>query len=565
MASRHGVTYPPGLTCYPSARSVHPPAPSPETQSEQTDRFRNRKVEVFLHENGGSTVSQREVRADDLAHLWELERIRKVVRGIGGKPEFLITTLPNPAAPIYARRFDVLLSAMRRAADREDYIFATHDFPWESETSRASASEGKSSVGWMLFDSTEKESLFVLVVPEMAASGVDETALRTALAVADSFQSAAEKPLNILGPTFSGSASSMRAALATWGQRRGCTHAKPCYFTISSGTASNKGVRVTLGNAEDQSKEGIKIKFSAEAVFDEDLQDKLESVILPSLGIQRKETVILQESSRYGSSYSPGLSDSTGFKTIPFPMNISSLRTAYEQASQGARSHEPSMLDQVFRTDVRLSLSLGESLENSDAIWTASPLLTPATGELLIRRIIGSDISTQRVKAVGIVATNVNDKIFLAEQIHRYAPDVRLFTMEADELITHPSLHTALSGMVIVSSHSMVETGDRGSVPIRFASSEAHGVFKATRELLSGRGKGGKKKKIYVTAVGRDQLVLLDVRGLAGPAENVELEPLGNLRISEAWWSIGILLILAIAYGTVQTGRKGNRLDRADR
>ncbi len=23
MASRHGVTYPPGLTCYPSARSVH--------------------------------------------------------------------------------------------------------------------------------------------------------------------------------------------------------------------------------------------------------------------------------------------------------------------------------------------------------------------------------------------------------------------------------------------------------------------------------------------------------------------------------------------------------------
>ncbi len=46
MASRHGVTYPPGLTCYPSARSVHDSTAAPNCQVlEQVWRASPRTIE----------------------------------------------------------------------------------------------------------------------------------------------------------------------------------------------------------------------------------------------------------------------------------------------------------------------------------------------------------------------------------------------------------------------------------------------------------------------------------------------------------------------------------------
>ncbi len=62
MASRHGVTYPPGLTCYPSARSVHICTLVETVQSGKTTtvlpvqdfdvRF---GLTVYLDENGDGT------------------------------------------------------------------------------------------------------------------------------------------------------------------------------------------------------------------------------------------------------------------------------------------------------------------------------------------------------------------------------------------------------------------------------------------------------------------------------------------------------------------------------
>ncbi len=70
MASRHGVTYPPGLTCYPSARSVQKAAVV-ERDGETfvfvtEDETAHRIVVQLGYENGASVEVRSGINSGDL-------------------------------------------------------------------------------------------------------------------------------------------------------------------------------------------------------------------------------------------------------------------------------------------------------------------------------------------------------------------------------------------------------------------------------------------------------------------------------------------------------------------
>jgi hypothetical protein len=81
---------------------------------------------------------------------------------------------------------------------------------------------------------------------------------------------------------------------------------------------------------------------------------------------------------------------------------------------------------------------------------------------------------------LGIQATDVLDKLFLARELHRRLPHLKFYTFESNALYLQPDYQDAMRGMLVFSSYSL--TGDvTGSTTVDlFPSDAASGVYNAT-------------------------------------------------------------------------------------
>src|SRR5690606_35640573 len=98
----------------------------------------------------------------------------------------------------------------------------------------------------------------------------------------------------------------------------------------------------------------------------------------------------------------------------------------------------------------------------------------------------------ERITAVGILATDDRDVLFLAREVKRAAPDVQLFLFGTHNLYLHPDFVPYLRGAIAASSYALAlanqpEIPGTGAALHRqpFPSASAEGVFYATRALLS--------------------------------------------------------------------------------
>jgi len=412
--------------------------------------------------------------------------------------DVLIVALPDPIDSFLDWAFDADLEAMRRALERARFVTDRFWLPWYEDRriqrDRRPSLLRRSHPGVLLVRSSDpasKRLCLVYVVGEVSTGGVHKAALeaaldeRRALLTSAPFQHSkvARDTIRFVGPFFTGSALSTRMTLDHWRQRSGDSASFALFVSGSASGAANLGAFDTTRN----------MSFHATVNADPTINQAMRGAIVNALGISAEHIAILRESSTQYGQQSSGTASRTsttrnakGMLFVPFPMSISSLRAEY------AKHPVPEDASEEIAGGKRSRIPLALDLSNQQM---ESPVpvaqLTPATLELMLDGIVHT-LEEHEIRAIGIVGTDVRDKIFLADELHKRLPDARLFTFGSNQLYLRGEYNRSLRGMLVFSTYPLVLENQWWSATrttrrrLAFASDDAEGVYNATlRQLVS--------------------------------------------------------------------------------
>lgn len=451
-----------------------------------------------------------------------LNEVVLAARTAGYDLRFLVALVPAPPDPRLDQALDAIQEGFadakydQNAPHRpgpptpDDYLI---DRMWLPTTGAEAApwTTSPQSPGIMLFRGTYPNSLeVVLLVPESLKRGIQKDAFLEALDLANGLHGASvEDRVSILGPSFSGSAESLRLALLRWQESRG----GPLKFQVASGSATAQGVGEVFAAMDD-------VPFCRTVLPDEALKDAAFTFLRDEMGWDLRKVALLTEADTAYGQGSIALRKGPrrkkdkkedkkerekedekekkrwsriygGLVLVPFPSHISDVRNAVEteeEKSQKAAALENPL--QTNRPGLDLSLTGGE--QDPDLVPTFSTLTTQSN-DLMLSNLLGT-ISREGIRYVGILATDVKDKIFLAEEVRDFAPDVVLFTFDNNLLYAHPQYTQTMDGMLVFSSSPLFTQGAPGlpgsaesywTSQRRQRSSEfQEGIVKAVKHLL---------------------------------------------------------------------------------
>jgi hypothetical protein len=364
----------------------------------------------------------------------------------------------------------------------------------------------------------------VYIVGEVPTGGVHKDALDQALADRDDIvrRAAAPDTLRIVGPSFSGSARSLQVALERWRARDDSTPVQ-----IVTGSATSEDAGAVLRRVSGTS-------FAATVHSDPGLTAALVWRALCPLRLGDDQVAVLRES---GTTYGREVVDRDNpretlycnngrrmhpsrFLVIPFPMNISSLRGEIDQQPRpGAAGETPQS---------RTRLTLRDPERAGDKPAPTSQLTAP-TLEVMLDEIERA-VTGHRIRAVGILASDVRDKLFLATELHRRVRDAQLFTFEGNALFLVPENNAALRGMLVVSTYPLTlqsqwwVPGRLSGMRLSFPNDGAVGIHNAVLMQLGhdslavdygfpfiDRGRAPQRPPVWISAVGRNAFVPVTV------------------------------------------------------
>jgi len=490
-------------------------------------------------------------KGEDAKKAWTTEDERKRYT-----IEFLIATLPEPLAPPLRYKFDSYLDAIQRAAEAAGYIMDRFDLPWPdpnkedsqnfklgqeidlrweqangaeasdfaSITPNTKQAKFLSEPGILLFRRVQnpvkdRRLLMVFVVGETPTWGVRKEALNNALdwiawlsdlwneqKVPPRFpRRADEGPLHIriVGPSFSGSAQSIDLALADWLSSHPTSPEPQIRIISGTATAIDETLRKKWAND--------RWAFNATAIPNSQRDQLITSYLIRQLGAADHEIAVLSESSTvFGASVSSAASSSLHLK---FPLHISNLRSV-------SRGMSGLSMPQVELGHRNLPFSEEQS-ENGGYIVPMFSARGTSYDELVLNNLI-STIHRERIGFVQIAAaTDVEDLIFLAQQIRIYCPDTVLVTSTADIRFLHSDVNPDLRGMLVFTTYPLFHANQSWTYPFRgeemrlqVPSDNAEGVYNAFLALLGMRERMqeygspftrvSRQPPLWVTIVGRD-------------------------------------------------------------
>lgn len=435
----------------------------------------------------------------------------------------LVALLPDPAESSLDWTYDADLAALRQSLESSGYLGDRMWFPNPRDSASDLDIQGHRDTtalkraapeifpGVMLFRGTDAtrgvDALVVYVVGELPTSGAHTIALRNALDEAADLDDS--DTLRILGPTFSGSFFSLRSTIESWSGHNGCR-----VFRVVTGSATSAKGReymatpgtLDCGVSGDDSDSTTTLRFAA-TVHNDDEYLRVVDGLLRDLDLRSSDVALLAEggtaygqqriqgpdsSSAADSSTAPDSSSAAdnsnaadgsivaGALRIPFPLNAGVVRTAYE------RNPEPVPQDAIsFTPTARLPLTLNLEPRPLQAPVPSSRLTAPT-----VDLVLGDAMETLRahhVRAVGIMASDVRDKLFLAELIRHELPDVLLFTLEGNVLFARKDLSHVMRGTVVASTYPLIGQNGawlRSHDFTGFPLEGAAGVFNAAALLL---------------------------------------------------------------------------------
>lgn len=422
----------------------------------------------------------------------------------------LIATLPDPLESRLAQSFDDGLAALVLAMERTGAL-VDYWLPWaadrhasqQSEAGlrleysgsppglvRARPSQSKCHGSWpgvVLFGATTETNSVLLIVGEGPTVGVDRAVLRRAVELAShlhppvqsgSGAADTERKIRIVGPRFSGSSRSMRKALQPLAE-------KGKRFEIVSGSATARKNFDILSVPD-------RMRFSATVVPDDVAAAGFYRYLHESGAVGLDGNCVLQNvallveadtvyTQVFGKDGAKGpCYGGTGidyFKVQPrfkvfFPMHVALVRNVLDRRPPPADGSNSVLKLPMETVPLDPDEGIGGTRDDipnfsRDTAAYDDRALTSALG--LFRE---NDVSV-----VGILATDTRDKLFLAQAVHRSAPDVRLFVFESDNLLTHPEYADVMRGAMVVTSYPLVDANKSWSNPLVVGESETHRQF----------------------------------------------------------------------------------------
>jgi hypothetical protein len=183
----------------------------------------------------------------------------------------------------------------------------------------------------------------------------------------------------------------------------------------------------------------------------------------------------------YQSANAPSLVPLPCASVAHFPLHVSRVR-AESQRAQAAAS------PQIARNRATIPLDLGESVPPSDQVPAESPQVTASTVETMMSGVF-EVLNDFQVSAIGVLATDKRDHIYLAEEIARHRPDVLPFTLESNLLYLHPDAVDFVRGTLIASTYPLNPRTQRLTQRVsrngqQFGSAPSQGIYNALALLL---------------------------------------------------------------------------------
>ena len=471
--------------------------------------------------------------------------------------ELLLATVPDPIDSRLPNFFDSFVESIGSAAEASGYTLDRFAFPWtEAEvTGQKSHPLWRQTIydsdpGLILFrNPRQHELLLVFVVGETPTTGIHKQALFSALDQMAQFYPwdphHAELPpefptvkslgssgaLRIMGPAFSGSAVSLRFVLDSWLKSRGNNPNLRFQIISGSATAIDPSRFAQIGHEQ--------VAFHATVPPDrETLQ--AAACYIEHLGYPRI-AILTERNTAYGQNLAHDITEGAKgsgkpqmlcrdtpqvpeILDLPFPLHISELRAASVQKA-GASQQTGSGNDGAKPAPE--PLASGDTVVPPEVLPPFSEL-TVQSAELTLSNLL-STIERERFIYVGILATDVRDATFLAQEVKWRAPATVLFTFNSDLLYAYPSVNRYTRGMLVITPYPLFNLEQLWTYPYRggqsrlqFSSQAAEGVYNATMALLGQDGKlvdyGGPlsrpadaqsptvhKPALWVTAIGNGE------------------------------------------------------------
>jgi len=420
----------------------------------------------------------------------------------------------------------------------------------------------------------------------------------------------------VLGPSYSGSAQSLDLALSYWLDSIKGTHAKSKVpVNIISGTAtaihnpndSDTGAFFLL-----RSRLTEDFRFYSMAVPD-DVSSREFCRYLMDIGKYSKDhplriAKLVENGTVYGQAAAPDGKTSGGNDSsnpnqdecekattlIPYPLHISQLRAASEKIRQSQEESNPQ--PQASKKVLPLADSLTDAGLRRDILPFSRA--DSVTAEQVMAGLLDR-VSNEHYQYVGIVATDIRDTMFLAQEVREHSPGSVLFTYNTELLYLHPEINSTLTGMLMVGSYPLAGANQFWSPDLhaknlmQFPDENSEGIYNAALVFLDQREHLREYRfpfhlvdanaepetflpPVWITVVGHDRL--LPVNAYAYPVSDAEtkkytyrllsskLKPTDkdknveqqerteqDERIRKSWWS-GLFLPHAIVLGIVYGG-----------
>jgi hypothetical protein len=426
--------------------------------------------------------------------------------------QFIVATVPDYVDSNSGWVADETLGAIQSAMSHAGFVldrFRLIDWTRadDTQTSRVTNDSRlhERQPGALIFRNVEGSRLtfqVVLLVLETPTTGVHRRSLKNAMhlvhAWAKRIDPNAHASLRLVAPIFSGSIPSLSLELKEW-------EGSPALVDVVTGSAMADDNPLVVARFAP----GIRYRATMPptSVVMKALSAALGRMNRPwSLG--RDVGLLVEGNTSFGQSAAPSTlprdaAPSAAAPGVPpcdaprrieqetfpcaviyrFPLHVAQLR------SDAATS--PSTVS-LLPTPI-VPLRFRETTPASDQLPALRPQLASPVAEATIDNIL-DNIRHQNLSAVGIVATDSRDVLFLAREVKRAAPDVQLFFVGSYLLYLQPDYLPYTRGALVASPYPLALGAQRRSVPGRmwereaFPSFIAAGVFNAMSIQLGSQG-----------------------------------------------------------------------------
>jgi hypothetical protein len=444
--------------------------------------------------------------------------------------KILFATVPHPTETNLAPAFDHNVDALQDGLQESGYLFDSSWIAWSDHKPRAGFDDDEkervakgledNTPGILLFRKNDRtqdpyaNGIIVFLISEKPTEGIELSQVESALDILGQSDVPFSGPIQIVGPTFSGSFASMVPMVELLIRRNPAAK-----ILIRSGAVTVKDAAQETVCSIAKKHPGTSIDFGS---VHHDYPDWIRAIsqTLVRMSIDREHTAILSEGeSLYGSyalsSADSDLSqpestngcrgknserhDSDGMWKLAFPRDISSLREGYDK--QGI--FDSSSSTQPWRRILNLK---NDQHNQGDSVESFGGSATVAAQEAILLGI-SEFLKAHGVRAVIISATNEEDRYFLTQFLHAHNGDVRIAVIGNTRTFLRGST-AQFRGDLMVDDFPMLPrlhdwTSEKSDRTARtFADDVAQGIYFAAIDLLAPRSDFGsqasaKRSQLY--------------------------------------------------------------------